>query len=94
MGFYKELYTLRVMLELTDIWWVKLAKTKPIGEILSSFKKITFRSQVEEEYFIAQTNVILRIINTAKEINPNAIPINTFSSLLTLFNAFFQTVDS
>ena len=48
MGFYKELYTLKVMLELGDKWWVKVAKSNSIDAILSSFKKITFKSQIEE----------------------------------------------
>lgn len=94
MGFYKELYTLRVILELENKWWIKLIRSKPISEIVSSFKKVTFKSQVEEEYLVSQTNVVLKIINTAKEISPEAIPNNTFSALLPLFNNLFLAIES
>jgi hypothetical protein len=68
VGFYKELYMLRVMLELSDPWWVKLAKSKKISDILVCFKKVTFKTQVEEEYVIAQTNIILRLIKILKNV--------------------------
>ena len=46
VGFYKELYTFRVMLEIDDNWWIKLGRTKKFTSILSFFKKVTFATQI------------------------------------------------
>lgn len=93
VGFYKELYMLRVMLELDVNWWFRLAKTKELANILSYFKKMTFRTQVEEEYVIAQTNIIIKLITIAKNFEGLVIPEDLFSTLLPLLSRLFSTIN-
>ncbi len=46
VGFYKKLYMLKVMLELDEEWWLKLATSKSISDILDYFGKVTFKTQI------------------------------------------------
>lgn len=46
VGFYKELYMLKVMVEMEEKWWEKFTSGDNIIRLVANFKKIQFKSHI------------------------------------------------
>ena len=66
LGFYKQLYMLKIMQELEEQEWLKLAKAEKLKSLLKYLKNISFVNQIEEQFVITITNIIMKIITSSK----------------------------
>ena len=46
VGFYKELYELKVVLELPDEWWSKFLSDKTLGDMVQNLKKVNCKTHI------------------------------------------------
>ena len=46
VGFYKELYELKVVTELPDEWWDKFVSSETLAEMVKNLGKVNFKTHI------------------------------------------------
>ena len=69
VGFYKELYELKVVIELPDEWWVKFVSRDTLAEMVKNLEKVNFKTHIEMEYIEVLSEIIgkMLLINSKEE---------------------------
>lgn len=65
---------LKVMQELSSEEWMKFAKAQKINSLIKYLRRITFANQIEEEYVIAVTNSLMKMVVTTRLIPDLNLP--------------------
>lgn len=63
VGFYKELYEYRVMLELDEEWWSIFTTKSNLEILVGKLSQATFNSSIELEYLTTLTSIISKLLN-------------------------------
>jgi len=83
---------LKVMQELGSGEWIKFAKAQKINSLIKYLTRITFANQIEEEFVIAVTNSIMKMVVTIKLTPELAIPPELLSTLISVLAALFENI--
>ena len=68
LGFYKQLYMLKIMQQLEQQEWLKFAKAEKLMSLLKYLKRISFLNQIEEQFVINITSIIIKLITSTKSV--------------------------
>jgi hypothetical protein len=94
VGFYKELYELKVILELSEEWWVRFTSTPNLDLLVHSLGKGGFGTHIELEYLTTLTSLIAKMLSMSNlDDLPLAVPSSLFQDILLLLRDFLAYLD-
>ena len=95
VGFYKELYELKVVLELPGEWWTQFVSTDNLRRLISNLTKVNFKTHVELEYVATLTLIIDRMLAINNQQQKNIeVPKELCESILNLLSTLLGTLQA
>ena len=71
VGFYKELYQMKVVLELPDEWWGKFVTSATFGQLFKNFSKISYKTHIELEYIETLSEILGKMLMISSKEDKN-----------------------